>query len=430
MSRWVVVISGKQYINELCKAPDDVLSFNEPSIEATQGDYTLGPGLLAHPHHIATIRSSVTRNLGVKFGDIKDEVVESFKTYITPTNEGWATVPGYETLLHVVCRTINRYLIGLPLCRNPRYRFINEQFTNDTVTTAKIISMFPNFLKPLVGKCLTTVAKKIGETEKLLRPLIEERLMRRQQSENSPDAHNDVISWLMGSATKDYHLSVRDIVLRILIINFTAVHTSTMGLVQSVYDLAIHPEYVTELREEIEMVIAEDGWSRQALQKMHKVDSFLKESFRLHNAAAFLMVRKTRKDWRFSDGTTIPPNVYVGVATEAMNKEEAIYQDAHKFNGFRFVPQKLSKSDTESKHDSNPLVSLSSEYIVFGNGRHACPGRFLAANTVKTVFTYIVLNYDVQLENGSLKRPPNIRFGTSIIPNQEAKLMFRKRVED
>jgi hypothetical protein len=58
------------------------------------------------------------------------------------------------------------------------------------------------------------------------------------------------------------------------------------GLVQGVYDLAIHPEYVKELREEIRTVVAEHGWSRNALQKMHKVDSFLKESFRLHNAAA------------------------------------------------------------------------------------------------------------------------------------------------
>jgi hypothetical protein len=35
MSRWVVVISGKQYVNELCKAPGDVLSFDEPSIEVS-----------------------------------------------------------------------------------------------------------------------------------------------------------------------------------------------------------------------------------------------------------------------------------------------------------------------------------------------------------------------------------------------------------
>jgi hypothetical protein len=44
--------------------------------------------LLTHPHHITTIRSSVTRNLGVKFEDIRDEVVESFKTYIPLTSEG------------------------------------------------------------------------------------------------------------------------------------------------------------------------------------------------------------------------------------------------------------------------------------------------------------------------------------------------------
>lgn len=111
------------------------------------------------------------------------------------------------------------------------------------------------------------------------------------------------------------------------------------GLIQGIYDLAIHPEYVKELREEAEAMIAEHGWSRAALQKMHKVDSFLKESFRLNNAASckpisliilftssiaslVLMLRKTLKNWKLSDGTLIPPDVYVGVATEAMNKEE------------------------------------------------------------------------------------------------------------
>jgi hypothetical protein len=37
------------------------------------------------------------------------------------------------------------------------------------------------------------------------------------------------------------------------------------------------------------------------------------------------------------------------------------------------------------------------------------------------------MNYDVQLENGSRDRPPNIMMEASIIPNQKAKMMFRKR---
>lgn len=49
------------------------------------------------------------------------------------------------------------------------------------------------------------------------------------------------------------------------------------------YDIAIHPEYVDEMREEAEKVIGEHGWTKAAMQKLHKIDSFLKESQRLNS---------------------------------------------------------------------------------------------------------------------------------------------------
>lgn len=55
------------------------------------------------------------------------------------------------------------------------------------------------------------------------------------------------------------------------------------------------------------------------------------------------------------------------------------------------------------------------------------PGRFFAVTTIKTAFVHIILNYDVQFENGSLNRPTSASFEITNTPNKEAKLMFRKR---
>jgi hypothetical protein len=44
------------------------------------------------------------------------------------------------------------------------------------------------------------------------------------------------------------------------------------------YDLAAHPENITPLREEIEPLVTEDGWSKASVAKMSKLDSFIKES--------------------------------------------------------------------------------------------------------------------------------------------------------
>ena len=52
--------------------------------------------------------------------------------------------------------------------------------------------------------------------------------------------------------------------------------TITMAL----YDLVAHPEYIEPIREEIESIIAEDGWSKASIMKMKKLESFMKESQR------------------------------------------------------------------------------------------------------------------------------------------------------
>lgn len=52
----------------------------------------------------------------------------------------------------------------------------------------------------------------------------------------------------------------------------------------TVYDLAAHPEHILPMREEVERVTAEQGWTKDAIGNMHKLDSFIRESQRLGSA--------------------------------------------------------------------------------------------------------------------------------------------------
>lgn len=54
----------------------------------------------------------------------------------------------------------------------------------------------------------------------------------------------------------------------------------------ALYYLAAHPEYIEPLRQEVDMVISQEGWTKAALGKMQKLDSFLKESQRITGLAA------------------------------------------------------------------------------------------------------------------------------------------------
>jgi len=47
------------------------------------------------------------------------------------------------------------------------------------------------------------------------------------------------------------------------------------------YRLLSNPEYIEPLRQEVEAVVAEEGWTKAAMDKMHKIDSFLRESQRV-----------------------------------------------------------------------------------------------------------------------------------------------------
>ena len=107
----------------------------------------------------------------------------------------------------------------------------------------------------------------------------------------------------------------------------------------SIYDLAAHPEHLQPLRQEIETVIKEEGWSKAAVAKMSKLDSFIKETMRLTQIvactytvfrllytlttllSAVTMERKTMKDFTFSDGTIIPAGNFIAVPASCIHTD-------------------------------------------------------------------------------------------------------------
>lgn len=54
------------------------------------------------------------------------------------------------------------------------------------------------------------------------------------------------------------------------------------------------------------------------------------------------------------------------------------------------------------------------------------PGRFFATNNIKSMFAYILLNYDVKMA-GDGGHPTELFFGFQSMPDPTAKIMFRKR---
>ncbi|KIL65013.1 hypothetical protein M378DRAFT_77528, partial [Amanita muscaria Koide BX008] len=422
-SKWMIMVSGLEMIEDIRSASDDYLSAAEAFRETLHSDLTLGAETFQNLYHLEVIKLPLTRNIGPGFADIKDEIVTAFNDSISKYTE-WTTVIAYPTMMDIVCRTSNRMFVGLPLCRNPDYLQLNKQLTIDLIKAARILNLFPSFLRPTVAWLLPDIHRGIERGSKYLEPIFNDRLEQDARlGKDWPERPNDGISWLIEYSNPEQSKSqrIKCVVIRMLLINFAAIHSTTMAFTHVLYDLATRPEYVQPMRDEVEAVIREEGWSKSAIGRMRKLDSFIKESLRLSYLSLFVMRRKVMKDFTFSNGVTIPAGNTVA-ASAITNVDPEYYADATTFDGFRFEKMRNGEG-MENKHQ---VISLDLNCILFGHGRHACPGRFFAANELKVMLAHVLLNYDVHMANGG-GRPANCVFGPDSMPDPTAQVMFRKR---
>lgn len=140
------------------------------------------------------------------------------------------------------------------------------------------------------------------------------------------------------------------------------------------------------LREEVEGVVKEHGWSKITMGKMRKLDSFMRESQRVngithsesqrpalllcahpHTVCAVSVMRKTSQDTTLSDGTFIPAGTLVTGASTATHSDARNYENPEVFNPLRFAEMRTDEGEG-FKHQ---FVSTSPEYVPFGHGKHA-----------------------------------------------------------
>jgi cytochrome P450 len=107
------------------------------------------------------------------------------------------------------------------------------------------------------------------------------------------------------------------------------------------------------------------------------------------------MQRYTIKDWKISDGTLVPKGTFFWCNYLPMSLDEAVWENAKSFDPWRMYRLR-QKPGQENKHQ---FVMTTPTNLTFGHGKHACPGRFFAANEIKTLLALIVMLYDFRATN-------------------------------
>ncbi|KXN81373.1 Pol polyprotein [Leucoagaricus sp. SymC.cos] len=96
------------------------------------------------------------------------------------------------------------------------------------------------------------------------------------------------------------------------------------------------------------------------------------------------------------------------------------FPNPQKIQGFRFADKDPLKWQ---------LTSLNPEFMTYGIGKHACPGRFFAVTEIKAVVARLLIEYDIRLTNNEKVRPTDLWYtDISVAPNKKATISSRKRL--
>ncbi|KAJ7729803.1 cytochrome P450 [Mycena metata] len=417
---WMIMASGTDMVDDIRRAPDDELSFNEALEDIFHTGGTIGDHVVHDAYHLNSL-ISLTRNIEAYIGDLRDEIVSSYNTNIPLTKE-WTKVNVTNVGRSLITRATSRIFVGLPICQDPEYEANCINFILEVVPAAVILQLSPRLLAPVLIKMFANIPKRVRDGVKMLRPIIEERLAQADAGLDKEEMPNDMISWLIADA-KGPQRTVEDLTSRILFLGFGSIHSTSGAFGSALYHLCAYPEYIGPLRQEIEDVIEQEGWTKIGISKMYKLDSFLKEASRMVGQSTYHVTRKALKDFTFSNGLVIPAGASVSVATHHMHNDERFYPEPEVFKGFRFYDMMTFK-DGKPSHQ---MLTTSADYLSFGYGRHACPGRFFAVNMFKIVMAHLLLNYDIRFEEEGRAHPPVTAIGNAIFRYSDVPVMARAR---
>lgn len=159
------------------------------------------------------------------------------------------------------------------------------KYTENVLTTAIILRMLPSYFHPLVVAFLPSAWRahsNVRIAKKILAPVIAERYAAVESGDVDFRKPNDLLQWTMDAADENDRRPDK-LAHRQLALTIASIHTSTMCAAHCLYDMCHRREYFEPLREEAVQILREDdGWNKSVLNKMRKLDSFLKESLRFN----------------------------------------------------------------------------------------------------------------------------------------------------
>ncbi|KAJ7969665.1 Cytochrome P450, partial [Quillaja saponaria] len=180
--------------------------------------------------------------------------------------------------------------------------------------------------------------------------------------------------------------NIKAIILDLIV---AAYETTATTLDWTFSELLRNPRVMKKLQQEIQNVVGLNKIVEQTdVPKLNYLDMVMKEVFRLHPVAPFLIAHESMEDITIN-GYYINKKSRIIVNAWAIGRDPKIWSE----NVEEFYPERFIDSNIDLKgHDF--------QLIPFGSGRRGCPGMQLGLTIDKFIIAQLVHCFDWKLPNG------------------------------
>ncbi|KAI1158423.1 cytochrome P450 [Nemania serpens] len=302
---------------------------------------------------------------------------------------------------------------------------------------SKVKTTYPRWLywfSRYANSGVRTMWKHRARARTLLAPVLEARIAATAEyaaqggrSKQGRRKYEDGVQWLYDTHTARGKVLTPDQLAQDLFVMMTAsIHSTSGAGLCILFDMLAHPDALSEIQEEIARVqAANPTWTRKALGELCVLDSFMRESARFHALTQYTAVHRVpTAPWTFKDGLTIPAGTTLQFPNYHYNFDPSVHEDPQVFDAKRHLRKRQAMEENTHRFH---FASVANDMLNWGAGRHACPGRFFAQETLKLMIIHLLTHYEFRHVEDQMDTPRFISNNMFVVPNPRLPIMIRER---
>ncbi|ORX60471.1 cytochrome P450 [Hesseltinella vesiculosa] len=347
-----------------------------------------------------TIRQYISANLDKYTLRLVEHVEFGFSEIYGQVSDEGITLPGVFPLVQqAIARANASVFVGVELAKNEQ---LIDSFKNMVLQMGAEFKPIP-WLEPfptvmhirsyLFGKTSSVVRRHRAQLADALRPEVYRRLEAMKSNDSNWERPNDALQDVLENSLPPANIDlINYLVSWVTILVFSSMFTTAETAAVAIYRLVQFPEMAEELYQEQVEVLEAAGFDASAgpevftedmVKKLVKLESVIRETGRAGPRCVRLPhTNITNETIVLSCGACIPPgeNCFINVYANHNDPDlQRSIDDLSEFKPFRFVGL-----------ETNSAVMASDSFLVFGLGKHSCPGRWYAVHQMKIMLSILL----------------------------------------